>query len=227
MGTTNIDSDDLLVERARARDAAAFDELMGRHDPMLRRLVSRIVEGTSDQDEAMQNALLAAWCNIPKFEGRAQFGSWMYRVTTNAALMTLRSQHRKRDISVGDIEEWERTQQPQKALPFCDTGSCWIEQPEQAMQRKELRALLEQRVMDLSPILREVFVLRHVDGLSIKECASQLRLSGPAVKTRLHRACLALRAAIHRNEADVATCRAEDGEADAESRRGGHAQRSE
>jgi RNA polymerase sigma-70 factor, ECF subfamily len=219
MEPAKTSSDELLVERARARDASAFRELVDRHNPMLRRMVSRIVGSVPDQDEVMQNALFAAWRHIPNFEGRAQVGSWMYRVAANAALMMLRSQSRNRDLSVGDIEAWERVQDPQRSLAFCATGSCWIERPDQAMQRSELRALLERKVLELSPILREVFMLRHVDGLSIKQCAQRLQVSEPAVKTRLHRACLELRAAIHRDEEDVATCRAEKAEGRRRARR--------
>jgi RNA polymerase sigma-70 factor, ECF subfamily len=196
-----------LVERARARDPSAFGELVCRHEPQMRCLVARFIDRPSDREDVMQSALLAAWRHLPDFEGRAKFGSWMYRVTTNTALMLLRRQRRKRDTLVGDVEAWMRSQvDPGQEHP-CGVGSCWIQRPDEAMQRTELRSMLERVVAGLPPGLRDVFVFRYVDGLSVRETGRVLGLTDAAVKTRLHRACQALRRAIHRNAADVAICR--------------------
>lgn len=211
--------DELLVARARARDAAAFQHLVGRHAPKLRRLVSRMLANPEDQEEVLQNVLLSAWCHLPAFEGRAQFSSWMYRVTSNAALMLIRDQGRRPCTAVGDVAEWERTQADADVNPVCGGNSCWIYRPDEAMRRTELRELLQRKVTELPPILRDVFILRHVDGLSSKAAAAMLRVSEATVKTRLHRACGALRAAIHRAHADVAVCRGE-GSGKTESGRG-------
>jgi RNA polymerase sigma-70 factor (ECF subfamily) len=173
----------------------------------MRYLVARFIEGSSDREEVMQNALLAAWRHLPTFEGRAQFGSWMHRVTTNTALMLLRQQRRKHDTSVGDIEAWTRTRAEPGDGARCGIGSCWIQRPDEAMQRAELRSLLERKVANLPQGLRDVFVLRYVDGLSVRETGRAIGLTDAAVKTRLHRACQALRKAIHRSAADVAICR--------------------
>jgi RNA polymerase sigma-70 factor, ECF subfamily len=196
-----------LVERARARDALAFRELVARHDRRLRSLVSRFVDTPSDQEDVIQNALLAAWRHLPAFEGRAQFGSWMYQVTTNSALMLLRGRRRTPASLVGDVDEWAGSRPGMAGEPYCGVASCWIGRPDEAMQRAELRALLQRKVGELPPRLREVFVLRCVDGLSVKETGEALGLTGSTVKTRLHRACLALRASIHQSAADVAICR--------------------
>ena len=96
--------DDVLVERARARDAEAFGTLVCRHQPKLRRLVARILDTAPDQDEALQNAFLSAWRHLPEFQGRSQFSSWMYRVTTNAAFMLLRYQGRRPHAPVADVQ---------------------------------------------------------------------------------------------------------------------------
>jgi RNA polymerase sigma-70 factor (ECF subfamily) len=198
--------DDVLVERARARDEAAFRELVHRHHPTLRRLVSRIVKVNLDQDEVMQNVLLSAWRNLPRFQGRARFASWMYRLTVNAALMVRRAQKRMRYAPLEALDERKRHLLETDGYSICPPGTCWIERPDQAMQRSELRALLQEKVMDLSSPLREVLLLRYVEGLSVKECTRYLHLSESAVKTRLHRACAQLRAAIHRDEAALAVC---------------------
>jgi RNA polymerase sigma-70 factor, ECF subfamily len=196
-----------LVERAQARDATAFRELISRHEPQMRYLVGRIIDAPADRDEVIQNALLAAWRHLPEFEGRSQFGSWMHRVAINTALMLLRHQRRRHDTSVGDMEAWQRTRTEPGSRYHCGVGSCWIQRPDEAMQRTELRSLLERKVAELPQTLRDVFVLRYVDGLSVRETGRTLGLSDAAVKTRLHRACQALRNGIHRSASDVAICR--------------------
>ena len=90
-GATSDVSDEALVERARGKDEAAFEELVGRYEDKLYRLAMRFVRNETDAQEILQDAFLSAWRNLPAFEGRAQFGSWMYRVTVNAALMLLRA----------------------------------------------------------------------------------------------------------------------------------------
>jgi RNA polymerase sigma-70 factor (ECF subfamily) len=160
----------------------------------------------SDREEVIQNALLAAWVHLPAFEGRAQFGSWLHRVTANAALMHLRGQRRKFERPVGDLNELARVSMRDTQPQNCQAKSCWIERPDDALQGAELRALVQRKLGELSPVLREVFILRHVEELSVKETASKLGVTEAAVKTRLHRACLELRAAIHRNTADIGIC---------------------
>ena len=97
-------ADEVLVERARAKDEAAFEELVNRYENKLYRLAMRFVRNETDAQEILQDAFLSAWRNLPSFEGRAQFGSWMYRVTVNAALMLLRSRNRHPEVTVDDIE---------------------------------------------------------------------------------------------------------------------------
>lgn len=198
--------DAALVARARARDESAFAELVETQAPRLRRLVEHMLKVPSDREEVIQNALLAAWLHLPAFEGRAQFGSWLHRVTANAALMHLRGQRRQRDHAVGDLNELARASMRDGQTPTCRASSCWIERPDEALQGAELRALVERKLGELSPVLREVFILRHVEEFSIKETADKLGVTEATVKTRLHRACLELREAIHRNSADVGIC---------------------
>src|ERR1039457_1068493 len=97
-------ADEALVERARAKDEAAFEELVNRYENKLYRLAMRFVRNETDAQEILQDAFLSAWRNLPSFEGRAQFGSWMYRVTVNAALMLLGSRNRHPEVTVGDVE---------------------------------------------------------------------------------------------------------------------------
>jgi RNA polymerase sigma-70 factor (ECF subfamily) len=196
------------VERAQARDPSAFSELVCRHEHHLRRLVARFAASTSDQDDIMQNALLNAWRYLPEFQGRSKFSSWMYRVTANTALMFLRGDRRKQESSFASADEMARALEAKTGEePHCPATSCWVQRPDEALQSAELRALLQPLVGKLNPRLRQAFLLRYVDGLSIEETASALGLKRNATKTRIHRACQALREEIHRRAADLAVCR--------------------
>ncbi len=200
--------DHILVERAQARDASAFSELVCRHEQHLRRLVSRFAASASDQDDIMQNALLNAWRYLPEFQRRSKFSSWMYRVTANTALMFLRGDRRKQESSFASADEMVRAVEAKTGeAPYCPATSCWIQRPDEALQSAELRALLQPLVGKLNPRLRQAFLLRYVDGLSIDETAKALGLKRNATKTRIHRACQALREEIHRRSADLAVCR--------------------
>jgi RNA polymerase sigma-70 factor (ECF subfamily) len=191
-------SDEVLVERARGKDEAAFEELVNRYEEKLYRLAMRFVRNETDAQEILQEAFLSAWRNLPAFEGRAQFGSWMYRVTVNAALMLLRSRNRHPEVAVDDVEP--------KALndAVADSGerirgsADWSQRADEQLQSAELRRHIQGSVDALPDGLRTVFLLRDVEELSTEETAEILGLSVPAVKTRLHRARLALRIAIGR-----------------------------
>jgi RNA polymerase sigma-70 factor (ECF subfamily) len=191
-------SDEILVERARAKDEVAFEELIGRYEDKLYRLAMRFVRNETDAQEILQDAFLSAWRNLPTFEGRAQFGSWMYRVTVNAALMLLRSRNRHPEVAVDDVEPSALNEAASEGGQMMRSSSDWSQRPDEQLQSEELRKHIQTSVDALPDGLRTVFLLRDVEEMSTEDTAEMLDLSVPAVKTRLHRARLALREAIGR-----------------------------
>jgi len=187
-------TDEALVVRAQGKDVAAFEELLARYEEKLYRLAMRFVRNESDAQEILQDVFLSAWRKLPGFEGRAQFGSWMYRVTVNAALMFLRSRNRHPEVMLDDLEPGLLS----KATEQSSHGSSedWSKRPDEQLQSEELRRHIQAAVDALPDGLRTVFLVRDVEGLSTEETAEVLGMSLPAVKTRLHRARLALREAI-------------------------------
>ena len=97
-------SDAAVLKRACERDVAAFEDLVLRTEEDLYRLAMRYVHNESDAQEILQNAYLSAWRGLPSFEGRAQFASWMHRITVNASLMFLRARGRHCEIGLDDVE---------------------------------------------------------------------------------------------------------------------------
>jgi RNA polymerase sigma-70 factor (ECF subfamily) len=191
-------SDEILVERARTKNEAAFEELVNRYEDKLYRLAMRFVRNETDAQEILQDAFLSAWRNLPTFEGRAQFGSWMYRVTVNAALMLLRSRNRHPEVGVDDVEPTALNDAVVENGQMMRSNMDWSQRPDDQLQSDELRRHIQAAVDTLPEGLRTVFLLRDVEELSTEDTAELLALSVPAVKTRLHRARLALREAIGR-----------------------------
>jgi RNA polymerase sigma-70 factor (ECF subfamily) len=186
--------DEELVARARGKNVPAFEELLGRYENKLYRLAMRFVRNENDAQEILQEALLSAWRNLPGFEGRAQFGSWMYRVTANAALMFLRARNRHPEVMLDDIEPGVLHKVADQSVH--GSSEDWSQRPDEQFQSEEMRRHIQTAVDALPEGLRTVFLVRDVEGLSTEETAELLGLSLPAVKTRLHRARLALREAI-------------------------------
>jgi RNA polymerase sigma-70 factor, ECF subfamily len=156
----------------------------------------RLLRNENDAREVLQDALVSAWQNLDSFAGRAQFGSWIYRVTVNAALMLLRSRRRRPTVSVDDLSPTALDEAVQDS--HLVSGSDWSKRPDEQLQSGELKEHIQAALDTLPEILRVVFVLRDVEGMSTEETADILAITIPTVKTRLHRARLALREAIGR-----------------------------
>jgi RNA polymerase sigma-70 factor, ECF subfamily len=185
-------TDEELVARARTQDFGAFEQLVERYEDKVYRLAFRFVRNETEAKEIVQDTFLSIWRKLDTFKGDAQFGSWLYRVAANAALMRLRSQRRHPEVSTEELP-----------VDFLDTyghlpapGDNWARRPDDELQSDELRRRIQSAVDDLPEIYRTVFLVRDVEGLSTEETAEVLGISVPTVKTRLHRARLALRQAI-------------------------------
>jgi RNA polymerase sigma-70 factor, ECF subfamily len=187
-------TDDELVARAQTGDLGAFETLVERHEDRLYRLAVRLLRNDNDAREVLQEAFLSAWQKLGDFAGRAQFGSWIYRVTLNAALMMLRSRRRRPTISAEDLPEGAIDEA--LATDHDHSAADWTRRPDEQLQSDELKEHIQKALGELPEILRVVFVLRDVEDLSTEETADVLGITTQAVKTRLHRARLALRAAI-------------------------------
>lgn len=196
-------SDDELIERARHKDFAAFETLLERYEDKVFRLAFRFVRNESDAKEILQDTFLSIWRKLDTFKGDSQFSSWVYRVTANAALMRLRSQRRHPQISTEDLPAGFLDSHGAGlgdgvggAGHLPSPGENWAKRPDDQLQSDELRSHIQAAVDKLPELYRTVFLLRDVEGLSTEETAEMLGISVPTVKTRLHRARIALRESI-------------------------------
>jgi RNA polymerase sigma-70 factor, ECF subfamily len=182
-------SEPTLLERARAKDVEAFEELMGRAEVQLHRLAMRFVRNESDAQDILQESYLAAWRSLPEFEGRSQFGTWMHRVVVNNSLMHLRSRNRHPEEAIQYIDHAELN----SALAH---DNARIERPDQQLQFNELLRHVEDTVKALPDKLKEILLLRDVREVSTDEAAAALGVTKQAAKTRLHRARRVLRESL-------------------------------
>jgi len=188
--------DDALVARAKQRDFEAFETLVARYEDKVYRLAFRFVRNETEAKEIVQETRLSVWRKLDGFKGDAQFSSWLYRVTANAALMRLRAQRRHPEVSTEELEPGFLDTHPATLGPMTAPGDNWARRPDEELQSEEVRHQIQDAIDALPEIYRTVFLIRDVDGMSTEETAQALGLSIPTVKTRLHRARMALRGAI-------------------------------
>ena len=187
--TALADGDADLVEALRLGDPDAADQLVERYGNRIYRLTLRITGVKEDAEEAAQDALWTVARKIHTFKGASAFGSWVYRVTANAAYQKLRARRRKAsEIALDDV------------LPALDTEGLhfepmddWSRRVDEHALRGELRDVLADAIDALSPEYRTALVLHDVEGMPNPEIAEVLGLSLPAVKSRVHRSRLFVR----------------------------------
>ena len=179
------DEDLALVEASTNGDIAAFEELVRRYDRKLLRIAQQVTRSLEDAQDVVQEAFLKAYQKLNQFQQKSKFSTWLIRIALNESLMKLR----KRRYTQEAPRDYENQNGENLPLDVAD----WSPDPEQLYSRAELQNILSQALEELPPILRIVFVLRDVEGLSIKETTAILDLQPSAVKARLLRARLQLR----------------------------------
>jgi len=181
-----VADDDLdLVHASKNGDVAAFEQLVKRYDRKLLRIAQHVTHNREDAQDSVQEAFLRAFQNLSQFREDSKFSTWLIRITVNQSLMKLR----KRAIREVSLHEDFQTDVGMLPMEAAD----WAPNPEQLYWASELRNILSNALSELRPVLRAVFVLRDIEGLSTDQTAEVLNLSHTAVKARLWRARLQLR----------------------------------
>ena len=177
-----------LLARLRAGEEAAYEEIVRAYGGRLLAVARRLLHNDDDASDAVQDAFLSAFRAIDSFAGGSRISTWLHRIVVNAALMKLRSKRRKPEQSIDEM------------LPrFLEDGhlekpaATWRELPEDLVGQSELRDLVLASIDRLPDGYRNVLLLRDIEELDTEETAAAMGISTNAVKTRLHRARLALR----------------------------------
>lgn len=188
MATSDLSTDQGLIEALRGGESNAVEALIDRYGAWIHRVASRILGDSRDAEEITQDVLMTVVRKIGTFRGEAAFSSWLYRIAANAAYERLRSRRVRAEVPLDPLlalfdDEGRHVQ------PVMD----WSGQLEDPAVASETRSALERSIGRLPEDYRAVLVLRDVEGLTNEAVAEALGLSIAAVKSRLHRARLVVR----------------------------------
>jgi RNA polymerase sigma factor (sigma-70 family) len=184
-----------LVDRVAAGDRSAFELLMRRHNRRLYRLARATLRDEAEAQDAMQEAYLCAYRTIAQFRGDAALSTWLSRLVLNECLGRLRRSARRQNV----IPMVSSNTDVNTDTMIADTA----ELPDGAVERVQMRAVLERKVDELPESFRVVFVLRSVEELSVEETAQCLDIPEATVRSRHFRAKSLLRESLAR-ELDLA-----------------------
>lgn len=188
VSTTPHSSDNTLIRKAQAGDSHAFSELVKRYEQTIYGFSFKVCRNKEKAEETLQDTFINVYRKLDQFNGESKFSTWLYSIVTNNCLM----KRRKRKID----EEMVYLDEP----PIGDddandrlTIPSWTETPAEVLMRGELRSHLDEAIQKLPLDYRIVFILRDIENKGAEETAKILKLSVPAVKSRLRRARVFLR----------------------------------
>ena len=174
-----------MISAVLAGDTELYHQLIQPYELSVYRMALSFVKNETEAEDVAQEAFLRAFRDLATFRGESKFSTWLISITLNEARTRLRRQSTVRMESLDEAPE-----EGGKVSPALLRD--WREIPSEALERREVRALVQKAIGVLSPIYREVFVLRDIEELSIEETASVLAISVSSVKVRLHRARIML-----------------------------------
>ncbi|HKW96285.1 MAG TPA: sigma-70 family RNA polymerase sigma factor [Bryobacteraceae bacterium] len=180
-------SDAVAVAQVRAGNSDAFRVLVERHSHSVFRLAFRMTSNEQDAEDLVQETFLRAYKQIARFDGRASFGTWLYRIAANCSLDLIRSRRRRQEQqSPVDAEGFEMTAAAAAADPT----------PDRLAFSGEVQQMLRPALERLSPMERAAFVLRHYEGMCIEDIGAALGVHAGAAKHSVFRAVQKLRRAL-------------------------------
>lgn len=194
------DSD--LVRRAKDGDLAAFESLTAKYEQRVYSLAMRMLRQEQDAEDVTQQTFLSALEHMEDFREEASFSTWLFRIATHAALKIIR---KRKGLPTVSLDAATEERDGYDSVPHPEYIADWRDTPEELADRNEIRRILEDALARLDEKHRVIFLLRDVEGFSVKETAETLGLSEANVKVRLLRARLHLREELTRLLGDPAT----------------------
>jgi RNA polymerase sigma-70 factor, ECF subfamily len=182
------ESDRTTVARACDGDSDSFRSLVERHSRYVFSVAYRLTGSVEDAEDVVQNAFVKAYRQMSRFEARADFKTWLHRITVNCAIDLIRSR-RHREVAQ-DMDDLESVGAPAPAADGVLPG------PERLLLSAEVRDRLQEGMAQLTANERAAFTLRHVEGMSIREVASTMGLKTEAAKNSIFRAVRKMRLAL-------------------------------
>ncbi|MCS7270715.1 MAG: sigma-70 family RNA polymerase sigma factor [Gemmataceae bacterium] len=189
-----------LFRQAQQGDFAAFQQLIQRWQPRVFTLAYRILGQLQDAEDVTQQTFLSVIEHLDQFRGESSVMTWVLRIATNHALQLLRRRRQRPTVPLDVPSDDDQT-----PLPHPEYIARWRDDPQRLAHDAEVRQLVEQALAELDDKYRLVFLLRDVEGLSVRETADMLGITESNVKVRLLRARLQLRERLTRMLGDATT----------------------
>jgi RNA polymerase sigma-70 factor (ECF subfamily) len=192
-----------MIAAILAGDTQLYHELIHPHERSVYLMALSFMKNETDAEDIAQEAFLKAFRNLSTFRAESKFSTWLISITLNEARSRLRRQTivRMESLDVPDYgggvspallrDSLDERPGDGGVLPPASLRD-WREIPSEAVERQEIRQMLQEAVISLPTIYRQVFQLREVEELNVKEAAEALGISVPSVKVRLHRARMML-----------------------------------
>jgi RNA polymerase sigma-70 factor, ECF subfamily len=178
--TEQNDNEAAVIASILAGDTRLYHDLIRPHERSVYMMALSFVKNEADAEDIAQEAFLKAFRNLSTFRGESRFSTWLISITLNEARSRLRQQTIIRMEPLDDPDDG--------GVVSPALLRDWREIPSEVVERQEIRQILQEAVISLPTIYRQVFQLRDVEDLSVKETAEALGISAPSVKVRLHRA---------------------------------------
>jgi RNA polymerase sigma-70 factor, ECF subfamily len=183
----------MLVNRAKKGDERAFTELVKRYESTVYSFAYKVCRNEEKAEETLQDTFVNVYRKLNQFNGKAKFSTWLYQIVTNNCLMKRRkSKLQQTSISLNQADNTDGNFAAEESFNAIQTIPLNTT-PQDEYINKELREHLDSAILKLPMDQRIVFILRDVEGKSSEETAKILKLSVPAIKSRLRRARVSLR----------------------------------
>src|SRR5215475_9606433 len=170
--------------RARRGDEEAFGALVQQHSRKVFQLAFRMMRNEQDAEDVVQECFLRAYRQLGRFEARADFGTWLYRIAANCAVDLMRTRGHRLHATAETLDDAAPI--PEKTRPG----------PDRLAESAEIDRLVNEALDDLTVIERAAFTLRHHEGRSIDEICRTLNLGKSAAKHAVFRAVRKLRTTL-------------------------------
>lgn len=184
------DDDEQLLRRLQQRDERAFVECVQRYQAQVFRLLYRMLGDRHEAEDVAQEVFVTVFKSIDSFRGESRFSTWLYRIAANQCknrLKYLGRRGRRGRETLDDASERDLQEARAQGLAPGHTG------PDQVLEGAQLDALVQRGIASLDEEHRELVILRDMEGLSYEEICQITGLPEGTVKSRLHRARLALK----------------------------------
>jgi RNA polymerase sigma-70 factor (ECF subfamily) len=185
VSASDSQTDEQLIEGARAGDRASLERLLERHERRVYRFGLKMCRDPEAAKDVLQETLIAAARTVKDFRGASSPSTWLYAIARSFCI----KQRRRSKFAPEHEESLDSADAGREVREIADPGRS----PDEALSGKQVERALEAAIAELEPMYREVLLLRDVEGLSAAEVAEAVGTSVDAVKSRLHRARVAVR----------------------------------